>query len=329
MAASSTSPPTAATAVTIGNFDGVHLGHAALVQRCRGLVGPGGRVCVLAFDPHPMTKLRPEAAPARLSTFEQREAWLRGLGADEVVRLTPDEALLGKTAREFVEWLVARYAPAFVVEGDDFHFGKARGGSTRTLQELGPSMGFRTEVVGPVEVALGDDLIVRASSSIVRWLLSQGRVRDAAAVLGRPYELAGVVVKGDQRGRTIGYPTANLSTECMLPAEGVYAGEAVLPDGRRLMAAVNVGVRPTFSGEGRRLEAYFLDAGSPESLPKYDWPLKVSLVSWLRDDLRFDDVNSLVRQIDRDCIRTREALSLHRGETIARPLHPQLQESTA
>jgi riboflavin kinase/FMN adenylyltransferase len=295
------------TAVTIGNFDGVHVGHAALVRRARELAGPRGRVCVLAFDPHPFTRLRPEHAPARLSTFSQREAALLALGADEVVRLEPTDELLNTTAPRFVEWLVSRYGPRFVVEGEDFHFGKGREGNVRVLSELGKDAGFAVDVVPPVEVALGDDQIVRASSSIVRWLISHGRVSDAARVLGRPYELEGTVVKGDQRGRTIGFPTANLSTPCLLPADGVYAGVATLPDGTRLSAAVNVGVRPTFRGKERRLEAHLLGAGQ---LPDYDWPLRLKLIAWLREDLCFDDVDSLTRQIRRDCERTRAVLAL-------------------
>ncbi|HYE61234.1 MAG TPA: bifunctional riboflavin kinase/FMN adenylyltransferase [Phycisphaerales bacterium] len=306
-----------ATAVTIGNFDGVHLGHAALVRRCRELAG-GGPVRVLSFDPHPMTLLRPQSAPARLSGFEQREAWLRGLGADEVVRLTPDESLLNKSAREFVVWLVERYRPRFVVEGDDFHFGKGRLGNNDTLRALGGELGFEVDVVPPVEVALGDDLIVRASSSIVRWLITQGRVADAGRVLGRAYEVAGVVRQGDQRGRTIGYPTANLSTEQLLPADGVYAAYAVLPNARRYACAVNVGTRPTFEGVERRLEAYVLEAPA-SGLEGYNWRLRVQLVAWVREDLKFDDVPSLVRQIERDCARVRDLLAVHERRTVVRP----------
>jgi riboflavin kinase / FMN adenylyltransferase len=298
----------AVTAVTIGNFDGVHVGHAALVNRCRALAG-GGRVVVLSFDPHPMTLLRPANAPARLSTFGQRRAWLKDLGADEVVQLNPDPSLLSRTPREFAQWLMKAHAPAVVVEGDDFHFGKGRAGNNGVLRELGREMGFQVDVVPPVEVALTDDLVVRASSSIVRWLIEQGRCADAGRVLGRPYELVGTVVQGDQRGRTIGYPTANLSTECLLPADGVYAGWGVLPDGRRLPAAINVGTRPTFKGEARRLEAYFMDV-EPATLPEYGWELRVQLGAWVREDLTFDDVPSLVAQIGRDCQRARTLLRL-------------------
>jgi len=305
------------TAVTIGNFDGVHLGHAALVRRCRELAGPG-RVTVLSFDPHPLTLLRPQSAPPRLSTFDQRHDYLKSLGADEVLRLTPDPALLNKSAREFIEWLVATHRPRFVVEGDDFHFGKGRAGNNATLRALGPELGFDLDIVPPVEVPLGDDLIVRASSSVLRWLITHGRVDDAARVLGRPYELIGTVTKGDQRGRTIGYPTANLATDCLLPADGVYAAYATLPTGDKLSAAINIGTRPTFNGTHRRLEAHLLDATNLP-LDHYNWPIKIHLIAWVRPDLTFDDIPTLVTQIDRDCTRVRDLLALHERRPIPRP----------
>lgn len=293
------------TALTIGNFDGVHVGHVALVRRCRELAGAAGRVCVLTFDPHPMSVLRPGSEPARLSTLAQRAAWLKQAGADDVVPLAPDADLLGKTPEEFLGWLAQTHTPQVVVEGDDFHFGKARAGSVATLRSRGPSFGFRAEVVAPVEVPLADQSIVRASSSILRWLLEHGRIDDAARVLGRAYEVEGIVVPGDQRGRTIGYPTANIQTPCMLPADGVYAGEAMTPDGQWFAAAVNVGSRPTFNGAGRRLEAHLLDAGSFENVPAYNWAIRLRLRTWLRDDLMFDGIEPLVAQISRDCTRVR------------------------
>lgn len=309
------------TAITIGNFDGVHIGHTALVRRCRELAGNGGKVVVLAFDPHPMTKLRPQVAPPRLTTFEQRTAWLREAGADEVARLTPDDTLLGKTPGQFVDWLRAQHSPRWIVEGADFHFGKGRAGNVEVLRTLGQKLGFECDVVGAVEVALTDQLMARASSSLVRWLLSHGRVRDAAIVLGRPYELAGTVVQGDRRGRTIGFPTANIATEQLLPADGVYAAEVVLPSGRRTAGAFNVGSRPTFNGTGRRAEVHVLGASgngnAPEwapldGLPEYGWPIAVRLIAWIRDDVRFDGVATLVDQIRRDCERTRRLV----GEAV-------------
>jgi riboflavin kinase/FMN adenylyltransferase len=313
------------TALTIGNFDGVHVGHAALVRRARSLADRlgRGRVVALAFDPHPLSVLRPDAAPQQLSTFDRRAQALKSLGADEVVRLTPTRELLSHTPEQFLGSLIDQYHPQFIVEGDDFRFGKGRSGDVRTLVDLGASLGFTADVVPPVEVALSDQLVVRASSSIVRWLITQGRVRDAALVLGRPYELSGTVVKGDQVGRRLGFPTANLATPCLIPSDGIYAGIAALPDGACAAAAINIGTRPTFNGNGRRAEAHLMplpsstdkaataqSAAPLSGLPEYGWALTLQLVAWLRDDARFDSADSLVDQIRRDCDRVNRILSL-------------------
>lgn len=300
------------TALTIGNFDAVHIGHAALVARARELAGPAGRVVALVFDPHPLSRLRPEAAPARLSTFEQRTRLLRECGCDAIERLDPECGVLSLTPGQFVSALVEKYAPAAIVEGEDFHFGKARAGNVRTLAELGRTYGFACDVVPPVEIALTNATLVRASSSIARWLIANARVRDVALVLGRPYEIEGVVVRGDRRGRLIGCPTANLHTDQLLPADGVYAGTATLPDGRTHRAAINVGARPTFDGVGRRLEAHLLNAPAEaerlEGLPEYGWRLRVTLTRFVRDDLRFAAVEDLCAQMRRDLARCAAAL---------------------
>lgn len=295
-----------ATALTIGNFDGVHVGHAALIERCRRL---GDRIIALAFDPHPLTRIRPAAAPARLTTFEQRESLLKGLGADVVERLDPEGGVLALTPDQFVRVLVDRYQPGVVVEGDDFRFGKGRSGDVRTLAALGAAAGFACEVVAPVEVSLSDHLIARASSSMARWLIERGRVADAARVLGRAYEVVGEVVQGDRRGRALGVPTANIRTEQLIPGDGVYAGRAVLPDGREFAAAINAGTRPTFDGVGRRVEAHLLDVPREgdciAGLAEYGWTIRLRIGSWLRDDLRFDSVTELCEQMGRDLERCR------------------------
>jgi len=302
----STSP----TAITIGNFDGVHRGHAALVERCRSraaVIGPNVRALALCFDPHPATVLAPGAAPARLTTFEERVRLLLAAGADDVVRLVPSRELLGMSPEEFAGWLVKTHAPAVVVEGEDFHFGKGRAGKIETLRELGRTHAFEVDVVGPVEVVLGDHLVARASSSLARWMVSHGRVRDAAIILGRPYSLDGVVTKGDQRGRTIGFPTANLATECLLPANGVYGCRATLPDQTTCGAAVNIGERPTFSGTERRVEAHLLTE-LPPAIDSYGWPLRIEFIGRLRDQVRFASVDDLRNQLARDTARAKAIL---------------------
>ncbi|MFA6045650.1 MAG: riboflavin kinase [Phycisphaerales bacterium] len=298
------------TAITIGTFDGVHVGHVALVARARERVGPGGRVVAMVFDPHPLTAIRPQAAPARLSTFEQRVAWLKATGADEVERLAPTPDQLDRTPQEFAQEFVARHSPSWVVEGHDFRFGKGRQGDVQVLATLGRALGFRVEVVPPVEVGLSDQLIARASSSLARWLIVNGRAGDATTVLGRPYELFGEVRRGDRRGRTIGFPTANLQTEQLLPGDGVYAAEVTLPDGRVCRAAMNVGSRPTFAGVERRVEIHILDLardahGAIIGQPEYGWILRVRVLAFVRDQVKFASVADLAAQLERDIARVR------------------------
>ena len=322
------------TVVSIGNFDGVHLGHAELIERARSLAdrGPGdtpsserGRVVALAFDPHPRSVLRPGTEPERLTTFAQRAALLEAAGADEVRRLPPDRDLLGMTPEAFLGHVRDAFGPTAIVEGADFHFGKGRSGHIAELRAIGARMGFTVEVVDPVEVVLGDDSIVTASSSITRWLLAQGRVRDAAAVLGRPYEMTGEVVRGDRRGRGLGFPTANVRTEQTPPEAGIFACVAVLPDGTEHPAAVHVGERPTIADGAHRVEAHLLglptsygfhgEAGAVTTgwspigaLPEYGWRIGLRFVSRLRDPIGFGSLDGLRDQLARDCARAAERL---------------------
>lgn len=288
------------TALTIGNFDGVHLGHAALVRRARALVGDAGQVVALAFDPHPLTLLRPQVAPPPISTFAQRERWLRAQGANQVLRLVPDAAFLSQEPDAFIAQLISTYRPSHIVEGNDFRFGKGGRGTSGTLSVLAQALGFQTHIEAPVEVALDDLSVVRASSTAIRELLIAGRVGDAARLLGRSYELCGTVKRGDQVGRTIGFPTCNLLTELLPPADGVYAAFAVLPDGRRLPAALNVGARPTVNGLERRMEAHIIGTLLEFS---YDWELSLQIIGFIRDQMRFDGLPRLKAQITRDCQR--------------------------
>lgn len=301
------------TVITIGNFDGVHVGHAALVARARAIAdGAGGmaRVVAMTFDPHPLAVIRPGEAPGRLTTLSQRAALLGRAGADEVVRLEPTGSMLGLSPEEFVGNVVRDLQPLAIVEGPDFRFGRDRAGDMALLARLGEANGFITETMAPpVEVVLSDHTIVRASSRLTRWLLEGGRVRDAAAILGRNYEIEGEVVRGERRGRTIGFPTVNIKSECMAPGDGVYAGTATLPDGRRLAAAISVGTKPTFGGDARAVEAYLLDAptdgGAIAGLPEYGWQIRLSYEHWLRDQVRFESVGALLEQMGRDCERIR------------------------
>ncbi|MEM9082785.1 MAG: bifunctional riboflavin kinase/FMN adenylyltransferase [Planctomycetota bacterium] len=295
--------------VTIGNFDGVHRGHARLIELAREKASSSGEVIALVFDPHPSAKLR-GSAPPRLSTFPQREGWLRELGVDRVDRLDPTPELLGLSAEGFVEWLVDCFDPGCVVEGHDFGFGKGRSGDVDTLAALGKAKGFEVVVADEVEVSLPNQVLVRVSSTLIREMIRLGRVGDAEVLLGRPYEIVGTVEKGDQRGRTIGFPTANVRTDQLLPGDGVYAGEGELGNGRVFGAAVHVGPRPVFGDERCVLEAYLLDADLPipVSDDQYGWDIRVRPSRYLRDLGAFDGVQALVEQIGRDVERTREIM---------------------
>lgn len=301
-------PQAAKRAITIGNFDGVHLGHRALLSRARELVGAGGEVVAMAFHPHPFARLRPELTPAEIEPWETRVARLRDAGADRVERLEPTPELLGMSPAAFVDWLFETHRPTFLVEGPDFHFGKRRAGSVVTLAELAAARGGRVEVVPPMVVSLRDQSEVVASSTLVRWLLAHGRVRDAAYVLGRAHAVSGVVVPGDRLGRTIGFPTANLSTRCLCPGDGVYAGIAVLPDGSEAVAAIHVGGRPAIDRAEHRVEAYLMTPDGrrwnpPHGLPESGWSCTLRLIGRVRDIVRVNGLEALVGQITRDCAR--------------------------
>ncbi len=309
--------------LTIGTFDGVHLGHAALVHRARevaadvarsALTHTPPRIIACTFDPHPLTHLRPESAPPRLSTFEQRATWLRHLGCDEVIRLEPTPELLSQSPEAFIDSLLARHALAAIIEGPDFRFGHQRAGDIETLRRLGHQHAFEVHIVEPITTSLTDQSMVTASSSLIRWLIGHGRVGDAAMILGREYEITGTVVRGEARGRTLGFPTANINAPHMLPADGIYAGTAQLPEGHWLPAAISLGTKPTFGRSQRTLEAMLLTAGGDSSANwspapidlTYDWPITLRFTSWLREQLRFARVEELTQQMSRDCGRVME-----------------------
>lgn len=290
---------TARTAITIGNFDAVHVGHAALVAAARAAAGDDGRVVVLCFDPNPLTVLRPDAAPPRLTTFAQRQRFLRDLGATDVVRLEPRREFLQQTPKQFLAWCVERWQPAAIVEGADFRFGRGRAGSIATLRETEPRFGYRTIVVDPVDVALSDQSLVQASSTLARWLIAHGRVIDARIVLGRPYEIDAQVASGDKRGRMIGFPTANLAAPPqMLPADGIYSGQAWRDDAGPWPAAISVGTKPTFGSSPRTCEAHILDYDGP--VDDYGWNIRLQFTHWLRDQLTYDSAETLIEQLHRD-----------------------------
>ncbi|MEE8460273.1 MAG: riboflavin kinase [Phycisphaerales bacterium] len=297
-----------ATAITIGTFDGVHRGHAALVAAARDAAGDGGRVVVLCFDPHPLSVLRPDAAPLRLSTFRQRRHWLRAAGADDVIALEPTDELLGQSPEAFLDWVMSEYSPDVIVEGRDFRFGQDRSGCIQTIAAHARAAGYRAITVDDVEGTLTDGSVVRITSSIIRWLICAGRVRDAALLLGHPYVICGPVVRGDGRGGPdLGMPTANIDPCQTLPADGIYAGLATGPDGLRYPAAVSVGTKPTFGENPRVCEAHLI--GLDPDTDKYGWTLRLEFHEWLRDQVAFEGIDHLVEQMHRDVARVQEAMA--------------------
>ena len=287
--------------LTIGNFDGVHLGHRRLVERARELAGPGGRVSAVTFEPLPAAVLRPGIPIERLTDAQARRRLLREAGCDEVLELDPRDGLLALEPAAFVVRLRESVPFAAVVEGRDFRFGAGRAGDVGTLRDLGRSMGFEVEEVADLSIGLADAVMTPVRSTTIRWLLAMGRVADAARLLGRPHAVVGPVREGDRRGRTLGFPTANVDPgETMLPADGVYAADAIV-DGRSHRAAVSVGTKPTFGGAGRTCEDHVV--GLPKAIGEYGWSIELRFTSWLRSQWRFPGPEALVAQLRRDVCR--------------------------
>ena len=299
--------------VTIGNFDGVHLGHQHVIARAREVAaeldqaGSGHHpVVAVTFDPHPIAVLRPEHAPPTLTTIETRARLLDDVGVDDVLVLPFTREVAAWPPERFVTDVIveALHARAVVV-GANFRFGVKASGDVATLQRLGATHDFTAE-----GIALDGGPQVW-SSTFIRNCLAAGDVEGAAEALGHPFTVRGEVVKGEQRGRALGYPTANVPTHGMqaFPADGVYAGwlrRLDVPEKTLFPAAISVGTNPTFDGEReRRVESYVLDR---DDLELYGVEVEVSFVGHIRGMLRFDSVDELVDTMRSDVERTREVL---------------------
>ncbi|MTB71618.1 bifunctional riboflavin kinase/FAD synthetase [Arsenicicoccus cauae] len=297
------------TVVTLGNFDGVHRGHKAVLQAVLQLASErGAQTVAVTFDPHPVAVLHPERAPAPVTSLEHRLDLIEHVGLDAVLvqEFTRELAQMSPEDYARTVFVDALHACAVVV-GEDTRFGHKNSGDAATLRELGARYGF--EVLTVADLGEGQ----RWSSSLVRQRLGDGDVAGAAAVLGRPHRVMGTVVHGDHRGRELGYPTANLTqdAEGMIPADGVYAGwltRVALDDDqeRVLPAAISVGTNPTFEGTQRRVEAYVLDR---TDLDLYGEQVAVEFVERLRPTLKFDSVEELLKVMADDVQRCREVLS--------------------
>lgn len=304
-------PDTVGPAVlTLGNFDGVHRGHQAVLARVVGEARQRrARAVAVTFEPHPLAVLIPDRAPVRLSGPDQRADLIATHGIDGLLTLTFTREFASLTPREFVESVMVTSLGAIaVVVGRDTRFGVANSGNVDTLRELGAELGFDVVVLDDV----GEQ--ARWSSSAIRASLAKGAVADAAAALGHLHRVTGVVVHGDHRGRELGYPTANLAadSEGMVPADGVYAGWLVRHDPRaepadaRLPAAISVGTNPTFEGTQRRVEAYALDR---VDLDLYGERVSIEFAQRLRPTLKFDSIEDLVAQMGLDVAQCRSVLT--------------------
>lgn len=301
-------PPADGSVVTIGAYDGVHLGHRRLIHRVRVAAEElGCSSALVTFDRHPATVVRPETAPHLLTDLDFKLELLEATGLDRVVVVRFNEQASEETAEHFVRRiLVDCLATRAVVVGNDFHFGYRRSGDVALLQRMGAVYDF--DVTG-LRLYHGGQDGAPVSSTRIRKLLEGGQVEEAAVLLERPHQVRGTVVKGDQRGRLLGFPTANVAvrSEIQLPADGVYAGWYLRPDGVRRPAALSLGGRPTFYGQPAEtlLEAYLLDFAGD----LYGEAARVEFVGRLRDQERFESVDALVSQMNRDVAAARHMLS--------------------
>jgi len=299
----STVPPhLAGGIVALGNFDGFHLGHQAVVGQAVARARAEGRPALVAtFDPHPVRHFRPDTPPFRLTTLDQRERLFAAAGVDAMVVFAFDAALAALSAEAFAERLAARLQVAGVVTGEDFTFGQGKRGDVAMLAALGTTYGFTAETVGAV--TLDGETV---SSSRIRDLLRAGDPRGAARLLTRPFAIEGTVQHGDKLGRTIGYPTANLDMgKYLRPAYGIYAVTARLPDGRPVQGAANLGIRPTFDPPKELLEPYFFDFSGD----LYGQTIEVALIDYIRPEAKFDSLDALTAQMEADCAEARARLS--------------------
>lgn len=302
--------PPDGTILTIGAYDGVHLGHRAVISEVRRRAeAEGCRSAVVTFDRHPAQVIRPDSAPLLLTDLDQKLELLAGTEVDYTLVVRFDEQRAGESAEDFVRTvLVDCLSARGVVVGEDFHFGHRRLGDVSLLREMGAELGFEVlghKLVGPDGSAARDD--AQVSSTAIRRALHEGRLADATAMLGRSPQMHGTVVPGDQRGRTLGFPTANVavSDEMLMPADGIYAGWLIAA-GERLPAAVYIGHRPTFYDDQAMtlLEVHVLDFVGD----LYGAEVSVELSHRIRPDARFASVDELANQLRNDCDRARQLL---------------------
>ncbi|HQV02503.1 MULTISPECIES: bifunctional riboflavin kinase/FAD synthetase [unclassified Novosphingobium] len=293
--------------IALGNFDGFHRGHQAVAGEAISWAWAEGRPAIIAtFDPHPVRHFAPQTPPFRLTTLGQRQELFEAAGADAMLVFHFDGALAATTAEDFVlELLIRRLGAAGVVTGEDFTFGKGRGGNVPILAELGSSAGMQARAVGAVSEH-GEVV----SSSRIREALKTGDCGTATHLLTRPFAIRGTVEHGAKLGRSIGYPTANLSLGSYLrPAYGIYAVTGLLPGGQIVHGAANLGIRPSFDPPIELLEPYFFDFSGD----LYGQEIEVALHHYLRPEAKFDTLEELTAQMEADCLQARALLGAAQG----------------
>ncbi|WP_392337774.1 bifunctional riboflavin kinase/FAD synthetase [Loktanella salsilacus] len=299
-------PSDRGAAAAIGNFDGVHLGHRAVIDAARGAATQlGAPLGLMTFEPHPRQLFAADAPPFRLMNAEARANELAKQGVEKLYEVPFNAALVALSPREFAQTVIHdRLGLAHVVIGADFCFGKDRAGNAADLKRYGAEIGFGVTVAPMVALEGG-----RVSSTAIRTALSDGKPRDAAAMLGHWHRIVGEVIRGDQRGRELGYPTANMSIEGLHPPKfGVYAVRIDIakgPHAGRYDGAASIGVRPMFNGEVPNCETFIFDFKGD----LYGQHISVALVDYLRPELKFDGLPALIDQMDADCTKAREILS--------------------
>ncbi len=296
--------PLRGAVIALGNFDGFHLGHQAVAGEAIRWAQAEGRPSIIAtFDPHPVRHFRPDVPPFRLTTLEQRQELYLEAGATAMLVFHFDAELAGTSAEDFIRSiLIDRFGAHGVVTGGDFTFGRGAKGNVELLRTLGSELGLQSRVVEPV--ADGGEVV---SSSRIRQALRDGDPQLAAQLLTRPFAIRGIVEHGDKRGRTIGYPTANVTIDNYLrPKYGIYAVTGrLLATGQVLHGAANIGIRPQFEPPKELLEPYFFDFTGD----LYGQEIEVAFHHFLRGEAKFDSLDALIEQMDKDCAEARRLLS--------------------
>jgi len=303
--------------LTIGNFDGVHVGHQEILSTAKQIAAKlSSELVVMTFEPHPVAILYPEKAPKVLTSLELKGELLARCGVDRLIVLKDSVELLSLSPERFIdEFLMKMVQPSVVVEGVNFNFGTGRSGSVHTLEEMGADNGFEVVVVKPKEISLSTGQKVRVSSTIIRYMIESGHIADAAVALGRAYRLVGKIVPGRGKGKELGFPTLNLEEpKQIVPAEGVYAGfaevgasfEEICQAKKKKPAVFSIGQARTFGDEYPLLiEAHLLGGGVEDKSCRW---MAMDFVEHLRSQHKFKFASDLSRQIEKDCERATEIL---------------------